>query len=49
MVFRANLHLARPDYGPTEGCVALAMPDLLSVLEVADATSRVCVQLKPPG
>ena len=43
------LHLARPDYGPTEGCVALAMPDLLSVLEGADATSRVCVQLEPPG
>ena len=43
------LHLARPDYGPTEGCVALAMPDLLSVLEAADATSRACVQLEPPG
>lgn len=26
------LHLARPDYGPTEGCVALSRPDLLSVL-----------------
>lgn len=26
------LHLARPDYPPTEGCVALARPDLLSVL-----------------
>lgn len=27
------LHVARPDYGPTEGCVALALPDLLQVLE----------------
>jgi L,D-peptidoglycan transpeptidase YkuD (ErfK/YbiS/YcfS/YnhG family) len=27
------LHVARPDYGPTEGCVALALPDLLKVLE----------------
>jgi L,D-peptidoglycan transpeptidase YkuD (ErfK/YbiS/YcfS/YnhG family) len=26
------LHLARPDYAPTEGCVALARADLLSVL-----------------
>ena len=26
------LHVARPDYGPTEGCVALALPDLLQVL-----------------
>lgn len=27
------LHVARPDYGPTEGCVALALPDLLQALE----------------
>ena len=27
------LHVARPDYGPTEGCVALALPDLLASLE----------------
>lgn len=26
------MHVARPDYGPTEGCVALALPDLLEVL-----------------
>lgn len=26
------LHVARPDYGPTAGCVALALPDLLRVL-----------------
>ena len=26
------LHLARPDFGPTEGCVALARADLLAVL-----------------
>jgi L,D-peptidoglycan transpeptidase YkuD (ErfK/YbiS/YcfS/YnhG family) len=26
------LHIARPDYAPTEGCVALAQPDLLSLL-----------------
>ncbi len=26
------LHLARPDYTPTEGCIALALPDLLALL-----------------
>lgn len=26
------LHLARPDYAPTAGCVALALPDLLWLL-----------------
>lgn len=26
------LHVARPDYGPTEGCVALALDDLRAVL-----------------
>lgn len=26
------LHVARPDYGPTEGCVALPLPDLLAAL-----------------
>jgi L,D-peptidoglycan transpeptidase YkuD (ErfK/YbiS/YcfS/YnhG family) len=27
------LHVAKPDYSPTEGCVALALPDLLALLE----------------
>jgi L,D-peptidoglycan transpeptidase YkuD (ErfK/YbiS/YcfS/YnhG family) len=26
------LHVARPDYTPTEGCIALAHPDLVAVL-----------------
>jgi len=29
------LHLARPDYGPTEGCVALARKDLEALLAAA--------------
>ena len=29
------LHLARPDYAPTRGCVALARPDLEQVLSLA--------------
>lgn len=27
------LHVARPDYGPTEGCVALSLSDILAALE----------------
>ena len=37
------LHLARSDYGPTEGCVALALPDLLEVLRTARPGSAVAV------
>jgi L,D-peptidoglycan transpeptidase YkuD (ErfK/YbiS/YcfS/YnhG family) len=37
------LHLARPDFSPTEGCIALARADLLAVLAAADPTSRVIV------
>ena len=29
------LHLAKPDYAPTQGCVALARPDLETVLGLA--------------
>ncbi len=29
------LHLARPDYSPTEGCIALARADLLAILALA--------------
>jgi len=39
------LHLARPDFAPTEGCVALARADLLLVLAQADTTSRVILAL----
>ncbi len=39
------LHLARPDYAPTEGCVALRLPDLLAVLKGVDAASRIHIML----
>jgi L,D-peptidoglycan transpeptidase YkuD (ErfK/YbiS/YcfS/YnhG family) len=29
------LHVARPDYAPTEGCVAVAREDLLALLAQA--------------
>ncbi len=38
------LHVARPDFGPTEGCVALALPDLLAV--VRDAVSGTIVEIR---
>jgi L,D-peptidoglycan transpeptidase YkuD (ErfK/YbiS/YcfS/YnhG family) len=40
------LHVARDDYGPTEGCVALALEDLLAVLKEAPADSA--VEVLPP-
>lgn len=37
------LHVAKPDYAGTEGCVALALPDLLALLEAvpANVTMRI--------
>lgn len=35
------LHVARPDYAPTEGCVALALPDLLEALAAGLSALRV--------
>jgi L,D-peptidoglycan transpeptidase YkuD (ErfK/YbiS/YcfS/YnhG family) len=37
------LHVARPDYGPTEGCVALALDDLLELLAEAGPETRLRV------
>jgi L,D-peptidoglycan transpeptidase YkuD (ErfK/YbiS/YcfS/YnhG family) len=37
------LHLARPNYGPTDGCVALRRDDMLAVLATADPASRVII------
>ena len=35
------LHIARPDYAPTEGCVALARPDLQKVLAAGITALRI--------
>lgn len=37
------LHLAKPDYAPTEGCVALALADCLEVLRLATPDSRLVI------
>lgn len=38
------LHVARPDFAPTEGCIALSGADLLTVLARCDP--RACVRVK---
>ena len=37
------LHVAKADEGPTQGCVALALGDLLAVLKAAGPGSCLCV------
>lgn len=34
-------HVARPDFSPTEGCVAVAQDDLLKILEACDRGTRI--------
>lgn len=38
------LHLAREDYSPTEGCVALARPDLEMLLSLAEPGSAIAIR-----
>ena len=38
------LHVAGPDLGPTEGCVAVALDDLLEVLAAADLQTQLWVE-----
>ena len=38
------LHVARPDYGPTQGCVAVALDDLLWLLARCGRATRLCVR-----
>jgi L,D-peptidoglycan transpeptidase YkuD (ErfK/YbiS/YcfS/YnhG family) len=37
------LHVARPDYAPTAGCVALALPDLLALLNQLVPGDRIAI------
>jgi L,D-peptidoglycan transpeptidase YkuD (ErfK/YbiS/YcfS/YnhG family) len=41
------LHIVRPGYGETEGCVALAFGDLLQVLKDCDPETRLCIEAGP--
>jgi L,D-peptidoglycan transpeptidase YkuD (ErfK/YbiS/YcfS/YnhG family) len=38
------LHVARPDFAPTEGCIALALPDLLTLLAAGVTEIEVLAQ-----
>jgi L,D-peptidoglycan transpeptidase YkuD (ErfK/YbiS/YcfS/YnhG family) len=37
------MHVARPDFGPTQGCVAVTRENLLRILAECDETTRLCV------
>lgn len=37
------IHIAKPDYAPTEGCVALAQPDLLEILKGTSTDTRIVI------
>lgn len=37
------LHVARPDFSPTDGCIALALPDLLTLLAAIGPNDRLVV------
>lgn len=38
------LHVARPDYGATEGCVAVALSDLLALLVLIGSEDRLVIE-----
>lgn len=37
------MHIAREDYSPTAGCIALSRPDLISLLEDISKNTSICV------
>jgi len=41
------MHVAKPDYEPTAGCVALALPDLLALLKDCSPGDRLCIAAPP--
>lgn len=43
------MHVARPDYGPTEGCIALALEDLVLLVGLAAPGDAVRVALGAQG
>ncbi|MBI2054666.1 MAG: L,D-transpeptidase family protein [Candidatus Sungbacteria bacterium] len=38
------MHVARENYAPTAGCIALSLPDLLEILSKIDKDTLVCVK-----
>jgi L,D-peptidoglycan transpeptidase YkuD (ErfK/YbiS/YcfS/YnhG family) len=37
------MHVAREEYSPTAGCIALALPDLLKILETVSPDTRIAL------
>ncbi len=37
------MHVARPAFTPTAGCVALSLPDLLKILSEITAETKICI------
>jgi L,D-peptidoglycan transpeptidase YkuD (ErfK/YbiS/YcfS/YnhG family) len=37
------LHIARPDFSPTEGCIAIAQPDLVALMPRLGPASRITI------
>ena len=37
-------HVARPDYGPTEGCVAIPRDELVEILKGCGPGDRLCIR-----
>jgi len=42
------IHVARPDYGPTEGCVALALDDLVELLRLCGPETLLSIKATAP-
>ncbi len=38
------MHVARPNYTPTEGCIALELSDLLEILRTVSRETKICIE-----
>jgi L,D-peptidoglycan transpeptidase YkuD (ErfK/YbiS/YcfS/YnhG family) len=43
------LHLAQPDYAPTDGCIAFARVDFLALLQAMDPSTRIVIAPRGTG
>lgn len=43
------MHVATPDFRPTQGCIALGLDDLQKLLEGCGKAARLCIKLGPPA
>ena len=37
------MHLTRENHSPTDGCIALALPDLLEILKTVKKETLICI------